>query len=141
MNQMEKILGEFSIINSGISLYLIIQTWVSTILSALIYYKKIGKYENYILSMGIGSLEYIKIIILEFLSFSLETNIENFDFFSMIFSVHLFIMKIIILVLNLLGAKNDSIIFFQFIFGIIVGGLAFLNIILSLITCIYFSIK
>ena len=140
INRIEKIFGEFYVINSGIIDYIIIQTWVSTILSALIYYKKIGKYENFILSMGIGSLEYIKIIILEYIPFSIETNIKDFDLFSLVFSVHLFIMKIILLVLNLLGAKNDSIIFFHFIFGITVGGLVFLNIVLYIVICLIFCI-
>lgn len=125
-------MGEYFTITSGIIPYVIIQTWASAILSALIYYNKIGKYENYILSMGIGSLEYIKIIILEYLSFSLENNIEGFGIFSTVFSVHLFILKIILLILNLLDVRNDSIIFFQFVFGIIVSGLIILNFIIGL---------
>ena len=90
---------------------------VSLILSILAYNKKLKKIENYILSIPIGSVEYIKINILEIISFFVETNYRSLEFFSYstIFSVYLLFWNIIIFILNVLDANNDVIILIQYI--------------------------
>ena len=114
--------GEYKNIFAGYFLYILLQTMLSIILSVLAYNKELKKIENYILSIPIGSVEYIKINILEIISFFVETNYRSLEFFSnsTIFSVYLLFWNIIIFILNVLDANNDVIIFIQYIIGSVV---------------------
>ena len=127
--------GEFGDILYGLAIYGLIQTILSIIFSGLIYYKKIEKNENYILSINIGSIEYLKISILEIISFYFETNVRSLEFFSSstILSVYFLIWNIIIFIINIFDVENKSIIFFHFIFGIIYFGLIILVMCLIII--------
>ena len=64
----------------------------------MVYYKKMGKMENYLLSINVGSIEYIKICILEIISFFFEINFKSAEFFSIstIFSFYFLIWNIIL---------------------------------------------
>ena len=113
--------GELNTIISGISIYSTLITILSIIFSGMVYYKKMGKMENYLLSINVGSIEYIKICILEIISFFFEINFKSAEFFSIstIFSFYFLIWNIILFFLDIGNVNNDSIILFQFIFGIV----------------------
>ena len=113
--------GELNTIISGISIYSTLITILSIIFSGMVYYKKMGKMENYFLSINVGSIEYIKICILEIISFFFEINFKSAEFFSIstIFSFYFLIWNIILFFLDIGNVNNDSIILFQFIFGIV----------------------
>ena len=93
----------FGKIGGGLLTYITIQTAISIIFSGLIYFKKIQKYENYFMSINIGSKEYLKIVLLENLLFFLESNIKELEFFSLssIISGFLLIWNAIIFILDI----------------------------------------
>lgn len=93
------------------------QLVISIAISGTIYFN--DKNDKFELSFGIGSIEYIKILILENISFLYDTN-YNLGFFSCstIFSAYLLIWDIILTVLDVLEIENKSIIYFQFLFGL-----------------------
>jgi hypothetical protein len=133
--------GELKYNLLGILPYSLTQTVISVVLSGLVYFRKGKKYENYILSISIGSVEYIKIFILDILSFFFEINYESLELFSAstIFSIYLLIWNIILFILNLLDINNNSMLLFQFIFGLIPG--AFLTFLFILVICIYSTLS
>ena len=112
--------------------YIFIQTIISLIFSGLIYFNYI-EISSYLLSITIASVEYIKINILEIISFFIETNYKSLEFFSSstIFSIYLLIWDIALFLLSLADFDNKYIILFQFIVGLTVTGFF---IVLSIIT-------
>ena len=133
--------GELKYNLFGLLPYSLAQTVISVVLSGIVYYRERKKYENYILSISIGSVEYIKIFILDILSFFFEINYESLELFSAstIFSIYLLIWNIILFILNLLDINNNSMLLFQFIFGLIPG--AFLTFLFILVICIYSTLS
>ena len=126
---------------AGVLTVITVQTAISIILSGLIYFKKIKKNENYFLSITIGSEEYIKICLLENVSFFFEANFKDLEFISTfsILSGFALIWNVIIFILNLFDINNNSYILFQFIIGLIIDiPLVFLH--LGLI-CFFLIIK
>ena len=107
----------YYIIFSRFFYYIIVQLVISIAISGTIYFN--DKNDKFELSFGIGSIEYIKILILENISFLYDTN-YNLGFFSCstIFSAYLLIWDIILTVLDVLEIENKSIIYFQFLFGL-----------------------
>ena len=73
-----------------------IQLIISIVFSALIYFRKINKYENYFLSITIGNNIYIKIYDFEFLSFIYDVNSKSLVYFSYssLLSFYLFFWEI-----------------------------------------------
>ena len=134
----EDLLIEGYIIIVGLFPYILLQTIFSTIVSGLIYYRKINNIENYILSITKGSVEYSKINVLEYFAYIIEMNHRNLVFFSSstIISFYLLIFRIILYILNLLDVDNISIMHFQFIIGII-----FCSILLLCFFWVAFAIK
>ena len=126
-NELKK-LGEFKFIFAGYFPYIFVQTIVAAILSGMIYFREKKNMNNYVLSIATGSVEYIKINILEIISFFIETNIKNLEVFSSstIFSVYLFIWDIILFILDVADVKNISLIKFQFFFGTVFSCILFL---------------
>ena len=119
----EKIDEPFEICMGSIP-YTALQTIFSTVLSGLIYFKKIDNYENYLLSITKGSVEYIKINVLEYYALLVELSSKNIVFFSnsTILSFYLLIWRIILFILELLEINNNSLMLFQFIIGILFCG-------------------
>ena len=103
--------------------YIWVQTTISIIFSALIYFESI-EIDSYILSMTIASVEYIKINILEIISFFYETNYKTLEFFSSstIFSIYLLIWDIAVFLLSLIDIQNKYVLLFQFIIGLVAIG-------------------
>ena len=126
---------EISKIFSKFYLYIAIQTLWSIFFSGIIIFSSISKNEIYALSTNIGSVEFIKILILENISYVYDTYNKNLEFFSCstIFSVYLLIWDILLFILEVSNVKNKSIIIFQFSFGI-----AVLFILIALSFKIYF---
>ena len=124
--------GEYKDIFFGYIAYIITQTLCSIILSVIIYFDS-KKIHYFVLSITLGSVEYIKINILEVISFFYEINYKNYEFFSSstIFSFYLLIWNFILFILDLLGVENKTLILVQFIFGIIL--VAFIFIIFALL--------
>ena len=79
---------------------------------------------SYILCTTIASVEYIKINILEIISFFYETNYKTLEFFSSstIFSIYSLIWDIALFLLNLADYQNKYVLLFQFIIGIVIVG-------------------
>ena len=115
----------------GMMLFLYFEIISTTIFSALIYFEKINKIENYILAITIGNIVYIKIYGLEILSLIYEVNSTSLVVFSYssIISFYLFIWYIILFILEVSSADNDKIIFAQFIIGCVTFCLVFIPII------------
>lgn len=101
----------------GTSIYFTFQPIVSIIISGLVYFRKINKIENYFLSIAIGGSIYIKIYVLEFLSFYFEQNFRSLSLLSSstIISFYLFIWDIFLFILDIADADNNKIILAQFI--------------------------
>ena len=121
---------EFQDIFIGFIPYILAQTIISFIFSALIYFNAL-EINNYFLSITIASVEYIKINILEIISFFIETNYKSLEFFSSstIFSIYLLIWDITLFFLSLADYDNKNVILFQFIIGVsVVGIFALLSI-------------
>ena len=116
--------GEMLEIILGLIPYIFTQTFISSVLSGIIYFAN-GEMDYHILSVGIASVEYIKITILEVVSFYIETNYKTLEFFSSstIFSIYLSVWNIIMFILNLTDVDAIKIIFFQFIIGVSFTGL------------------
>ena len=97
--------------------YFTFQPLISLIISALVYFREINKIENYFLSIAIGSVIYIKIYVLEFISFYFEQNYKSLSLLSSstIISLYLFIWDIIFFILDIADADNNKIILAQFI--------------------------
>ena len=78
---------------------------------------------------------------MDILSFFFEINYESLELFSAstIFSIYLLIWNIILFILNLLDINNNSMLLFQFIFGLIPG--AFLTFLFILVICIYSTLS
>jgi hypothetical protein len=69
-NMVEYLLpGEYKDILFGLTSYALLQTIITGIISGIIYYSSLKKWENYLMSITIGSVEYIKINILEIITF------------------------------------------------------------------------
>jgi len=133
--------GIFINIFAGILTLITVQTAISIILSGLIYFKKIKKNENYFLSITIGSEEYIKISLLENVSFFYEANFKDLEFISTfsILSGFVLIWNVIIFILNLFDINNNSYILFQFIIGLIIDiPLVFFHLVLI---CFFLKMK
>ena len=103
-------------------LFVFFEIIISTIFSALIYFKKINKCENYFLAIAIGNIIYIKIYGLEILSLIYEVNSKSLVFFSysLIISFYLFIWDLFLFILEVSSADNYKIILAQFIIGCII---------------------
>ena len=99
-----------------------IQLIISIVFSALIYFRKINKYENYFLSITIGNNIYIKIYDFEFLSFIYDVNSKSLVYFSYssLLSFYLFFWEIFLFILKFNNADNNKIILAQFIIGCII---------------------
>jgi len=95
----------------------------------------------YILSITIASEEYIKINILEIISFFIETNFKTLEFFtSSIFSIYLFIWDFLKFILSLFDVENKRLILFQFIIGLaVVAPFIFITLWTSIILCCFHS--
>ena len=101
--------------------YLLIQALYATVISGLIYFNDIHKLENIFLIITIGSVEFIKIFILEYVTFIYEVNSKRLVFFSIstIFSFYLLLWDILLFILEITDVENISIILSQFIIGLI----------------------
>lgn len=133
--------GDFTDIFIGFIPYILIQTILSIILSGLIYFAS-KDINIYILSITIASEEYIKINILEIISFFIETNFKTLEFFtsSTIFSIYLFIWDFLKFILSLFDVENKRLILFQFIIGIVVvAPFIFITLWTSIILCCFHS--
>jgi len=99
-----------------------IQLIISIVFSALIYFRKINKHENYFLSITIGNNIYIKIYDFEFLSFIYDVNSKSLVYFSYssLLSFYLFFWEIFLFILEVTDADNNKIILAQFIIGCII---------------------
>ena len=115
------------------NIYFTFQPLISLIISALVYFRKINKIENYFLSIAIGSVIYIKIYVLEFISFYFEQNYKSLSLLSSstIISLYLFIWDIIFFILDIADADNNKIILIQFIICCCFFGLFFIYCFLS----------
>ena len=123
--------------------FFLIQALYSLIISGIIYFKEI-KGENILLSISIGIVEYMKIFILEYITFMIETNIKYLNFFSLstIFSFYLLVWDIILFILEVCDAKYSSMILFHFIFLVVLFGILLVNyILLPIVIFCYDSIK
>ena len=129
--------GEMLEIILGLIPYILTQTFISAVLSALIYFMD-EEMDYRILSITIGSVEYIKITILEIVSFYIETNYKTLEFFSSstIFSIYLSVWNIIMFILSLIDIEAHNMIFFQFIIGVSIPGLLLLVVFFTFTTAI-----
>ncbi len=131
--------GEYKDIFFGYITYIMMQTLCSIILSVIIYFDS-KKIHHFVLSIALGSVEYIKINILEVISFFYEINYKNYEFFSYstIFSFYLLIWNLFLFILDLFSVENNTLILVQFICGIIIATLI-LYIFVSLILAFIFD--
>ena len=104
--------------------YFLIQGLYSLIISGIIYFNEI-KGENILLSISIGIVEYMKIFILEYITFMIEANVKYLAFFSLstIFSFYLLAWDLILFILEVCDVKNSSMILFDFIFLLVLFGI------------------
>lgn len=131
---------EFKDIFLGYIPYIMLQTICSIILSIIIKFDS-KEIHRFVLSIPLGSIEYIKINILEIISFFYEISKKDFEFFSSstIFSFYLLIYNFILALFEVLDIKNDTIILIQFIIGNIVEAFIFIIFIYMIIK--FFSCK
>ena len=77
------LISEYAEVSLGNTPYFFLQGLYSMIISGIIYFNDIKKSENIILSISIGSVQYIKFFILEYITFIIESNIKYLIFFSL----------------------------------------------------------
>ena len=137
---LQKSKSEGILLGYGLLLFLIIGTIISSIISFLIYYRKISEdYSCYLIAFSISCDEYYKLIIISSLNL-LSDHIELLSYSSII-SLFLLLYKIIVLIVEVFNPNIMNLIFFQFIFGIIfsVFGCCFIAVVLF--TVVYLKLK
>lgn len=138
------LISEYFEVLSGLVPYFFLQGLYSMIISGIIYVNNIKKSENILLSISIGSVQFIKFFILEYITFIIESNIKYLIFFSLstIFSFYLLIWDIILFILELCELNYSSMILFNFIFCLALFGIYIAaSLILPIILVYYEEIK
>ena len=124
-------IGEESTIGLGIIFLVLFESIISCIFSSLIYYNNSEEYKYYLMAFSVSSVEYIKLLEINFISKNSENKTQLFAYSTFI-SIFLLIINTILTAIEYLVKDHNIFIFVQFLLGIIISffGICYLIIII-----------
>ena len=110
--------GELYMIGMGLVVLIVFESVISCIFSSLVYFKKIEDYKYYLMAFSVSSFEYLKLLIINYVSKNSDNRTQLFTY-SSFFSLFLLIINLVFTAIEYSVDERISFIFVQFISGLI----------------------
>ena len=110
--------GELYMIGMGLVVLIVFESVISCIFSSLVYFKKIEDYKYYLMAFSVSSFEYLKLLIINYISKNSDNRTQLFTY-SSFFSLFLLIINLVFTAIEYSVDERISFIFVQFISGLI----------------------
>ena len=110
--------GELYMIGTGLIVLIVFESVISCIFSSLVYFKKIEDYKYYLMAFSVSSFEYLKLLIINYVSKNSDNRTQLFTY-SSFFSLFLLIINLVFTAIEYSVDDHISFILVQFISGII----------------------